>query len=81
MADQKVKYLTRPALVGHRVFLRPATPDDIVNIEYWTIASQPESMSCHIRHFRTPTEAAEHYRSREKTLWELKCAVVRKDDQ
>ncbi len=81
MGDKKTRLPTRPSLIGGKVYLRPATPEDVVNIEYWTTVSQPESMGCQLRHFRTPAEAAEHYRTREKTPWEQRFAVVRKDDQ
>ena len=79
MPDKKAKFPTRPSLVGRKVFLRPATPEDIANIEYWTAISQPESLACRPQPFRTPAQAAENYRACEKTTVEQKFAVVRKE--
>lgn len=81
MADTKIKYPTQPSLVGAKIYLRPATADDAANVEYWTLQSEPEALSCRPLLFLTPSEAAERYKSKEKSTSQQRFAVVRKDDQ
>lgn len=81
MADTKIKYPTQPSLVGANIYLRPVTTDDAANIEYWTLHSEPEALSCRPQLFLTPSEAAERYKSKEKSTSQQRFAVVRKDDQ
>jgi len=81
MADTKTKYPTQPSLVGAKIYLRPATADDAANVEYWTLHSEPEALNCRPLLFLTPSEAAERYKSKEKSTSQQRFAVVRKDDQ
>ena len=81
MAVIKTKYPTRPSLVGAKIHLRPATADDEINIEYWTLQSEPEALSCHALPFLTPSEAAERRKNKEKSTDEQRFAVVRNSDQ
>ncbi|MFH1373261.1 MAG: GNAT family protein [bacterium] len=81
MADKKGKFATPEWLVGSKVYLRPATPEDVATFQYWSEQSNPEMLSCHAQPFLTPTQAAEKYKNREVSTSHQKFAVIRKDDQ
>lgn len=81
MAEPKPKLPARTSLIGDKVYLRPASTDDIINFDYWTMLSQPEMLSCHPTPFRTGTEAVQQYTAKEKTIAEQSFAILRKDGQ
>jgi RimJ/RimL family protein N-acetyltransferase len=79
MAEKKT-YPTPPSLVGDKIYLRPATPDDIANTYHWFTLSEPQSMSSHPLPFRTAAEAMESYKKEERTTDRQTFMVVRKED-
>ena len=81
MGDKKTKPVADPNLIGEKVYLRPATSDDIINMHHWAQQCSPASLSCHARPFGTAAEAAERYKKAEKTAWKERLAVVRIKDK
>ena len=55
--------MTAPSLVGKKVFLRPATPEDIINSQHWVLLSEPQSFSPDLSPIVGGKEAAELYKS------------------
>ena len=80
MTEKKHQYPTQPSLVGAKVYLRPLTPDDLVNLHYWSVRSEPQSMSSRPRDFRTAAEVAEGYRKADRSPDTHGFAVVRKKE-
>lgn len=81
MADEDKGFPTHPFLVGEKVFLRPATPEDIIDTHYWLTQSDPDSISSHLSRLISPNEAAEIYRRQEKTDMELTLMIIKKSDE
>ncbi len=81
MKGEKEVYATLPSLVGEKIYLRPLTPQDVADIELWMLQSDPELLSCEPPSFRTPSEAVEAFKNREKSPAWQKFAVVRKEDK
>jgi RimJ/RimL family protein N-acetyltransferase len=67
MADKKSSFPTQPRLVGTKIYLKPATAEDVANTYHWFLLSDPVLQSRRPQPFLTPTEAAESYRKKEKT--------------
>lgn len=66
MAEKKPYPLTAPSLVGDKIYLRPATAEDIANTYHWTMLSEPQHLSCRPRTLLTAAEAAENFRKTER---------------
>lgn len=82
MADKKKDiYPTQPSLVGKKTYLRPTTADDVLNYHQWSILSEPQSMSCGMRFFKTPLEVAEDFKNREISNKSQSFAIVSKEDK
>jgi RimJ/RimL family protein N-acetyltransferase len=77
---EKKTYPTPPSLVGDKVYLRPATPDDIANTHHWFTLSEPQSQSCRPITFHTAAEALEAFKKQERTPDKQTFMVVRKED-
>lgn len=80
MTAEKKTYPTTPALVGDKVYLRVATPEDIGNTYHWFILSEPQSQSCRPVIIRTASEALEAYKKEERTPDRQTLMVIRKED-
>jgi len=78
MADKKA-LSTQPSLIGKKIYLRPATAEDIANYQYWFLQSEPQFMSCHPLPFLTVAEASEQYKKIEKSENKQKFAIVDKE--
>jgi RimJ/RimL family protein N-acetyltransferase len=83
VADKPERFPTQPALVGNKVFLRPATPDDMANMHYWFIQTEPQAQTSRPQTFRTPAEVAEAFKKRSETPNPDRqtFAIVRKSDK
>jgi RimJ/RimL family protein N-acetyltransferase len=81
VASKDDKLITTPLLVGKKVYLRPGTADDAANWQYWLLQSEPETVSCRPVALVSPAEASQQFQKKEKTAWEQRLAVVRKEDQ
>ncbi len=79
MAD-KAELTTRPALIGKKVYLRPAKPSDIEAGYHWMLQLDPQSMTCWPHQFETAEEAAKLYEKQEHDPNKQKFAVVRRKD-
>ena len=79
MSKEKT-YLTSPSLVGRKVFLRPATPEDILSHHKWFVLSDPQTQSCRPHPMRSAAEMAEAYKKKEPHAYEQRFAIVRKED-
>jgi RimJ/RimL family protein N-acetyltransferase len=77
---EKKLFPTAPTLVGDKIYLRPATPEDIANTYHWFVLSEPQSMSCRPITFQTPNEAMEAFKKAERTPDKQTLMVVRKED-
>lgn len=71
---------TLPTLIGAKVYLRPAVPDDIAESHEWLTQSDPDSMSYQISRLVSPTEAAEIFRRQTKNELDLTLMVNKKAD-
>ncbi len=74
-------YPTQPSLVGRKIYLRPATPDDIISHHTWFVQSEPQTQTCRAFPFRSASETAEAYKKKEKDAFEQRFAIVRKNDK
>jgi len=80
VASKDDKLATTPLLIGKKVYLRPGTAEDAANWQYWLLQSEPESVSCYPVALLSPAEASQQFQKKEKTAWEQRLAVVRKED-
>ena len=80
MADKKKSLPTAPSLVGEKVFLKPATPEDEANTYHWTLLSEPQSQSCRPWVFMPASEIADRIKKAEKSSSRQRFMVFRKDD-
>jgi RimJ/RimL family protein N-acetyltransferase len=71
---------TIPSLVGDKVYLRPAVPDDIIESHHWLTQSDPDSVFPYISRLVSPTEAAEIFRRETKNEIDLKLMIIKKAD-
>lgn len=81
MAEKKPPLPAQPSLVGDKVYLRPTTAEDIVNMHHWSVLSEPQSMSSHARIIRTASEAAQLFKEAKRSSDVQGFAVVRKKDK
>lgn len=81
MADKQKSFPTQPSFVGQKVYLRPATAEDIANIHHWDVQGEPQSMSCHARILRTAGESAELFKKSENSTNDQRFTVVKKKDK
>ncbi len=81
MAEETKNYPTHPALLGDKVFLRAAVPDDIIDAHYWLTQSDPDSIFPFISRPVSPSEAAETFRKQEKSEMDMTLMVIKKADE
>lgn len=74
------EYPTIPSLVGKKVYLKPASPDDFMEIHGWFNASDPQLQSCHRIKIVSPQEKVELIKKRESRDDEAAFVIVAKDD-
>jgi RimJ/RimL family protein N-acetyltransferase len=80
MADDKPIITTQPALVGDKIYLRPATAEDIANTYHWFLLSDPATQTCRPQQMKTAAEPPEQFKGREKSPYQQQLIVVRKKD-
>ena len=80
MSNDKKPLPTSPALIGKTVYLRPTTPDDMINIQYWVLQSEPQVRSCFPIRIKTVSEASEDFRLATKSTDHASFTIVRKKD-
>ncbi len=79
MAEKK-NLTTQPALIGNKVYLRPATAEDVANTYHWFLLGDPSSMTCRPLTVNTAAESAEAYKKAERSPDRQLFMVVRKKD-
>ena len=80
MTDKPKIITTAPSLVGDKVYLRPATAEDVLNTHHWHLMSEPASMSCRPLTIRNAAAAAEAFKQEECSPNRQLFMVVRKKD-
>ncbi len=80
MPKDKPILSTPPALVGDKIYLRPATAEDIANTYHWLLLSDPWSRTCRPIATRSAAQEAEAFRKRESTPYAQPFMVIRKKD-
>jgi len=81
MSDKGSRYRTQPALIGNKIFLRPATADDAANFHFWFNQCEPQSQTCRTQVLRTGGEAVEAFKKKERSSSRQDFAIVRKKDK
>jgi len=80
MADSSDKMLTRAALSGKKLFLRPMTPEDVSRSYHWILQADPQSLTCYATPTLTAAQAAEQFKAREISAGQQSFMVVRTKD-
>ena len=81
MPKEPPDLIAPPNMIGAKVFLRPTTPLDITNMYHWSVLSDPQSMTCHPRIYRSAEETAEAFKREERSEREQRFTVVRSKDK
>ena len=81
MTEKKPQLPTQPSLVGDKVYLRPTTAEDIVNMHHWSVQSEPQSLSCRALILRTASEKAQLFKEAKRSPDKQGFAVCRKKDK
>ena len=80
MADSSDKMLTRDALCGKKLFLRPMTPDDVARSYHWILQADPQSLICYAAPCLNAQQAAEQFKAAGKSSSQQSFMVVRTKD-
>lgn len=62
MAEKKQITSTPPSLVGAKLYLRPATAEDIANTHHWRVMQEPQLFSVYPEAILTAGEAVEAFK-------------------
>ena len=62
MADKKPIASTPPSLVGAKLYLRPATAEDIANTHHWRVMQEPQLFSVYPEPIQTAGDAVEAFK-------------------
>ncbi len=81
MGDEPKNFPSHPALLGDKIFLRAAVPDDIIEAHFWLTQSDPDAIFPFISRLVSPTEAADMFRRQEKSEMDLTLMIVKKADE
>lgn len=76
MADKKKITSTPPSLVGGKVYLRPATAEDIAAMHYWRTIEEPLRHSWRAEPISSAGEAAEQFKQAGASLTRQQFAIV-----
>ncbi len=68
------------SLVGDKIYLRPATAEDIQNTYHWTILSDPQSLTSRPRILLSAAQAAERFKSEQPSAEKQTFMIVRQED-
>lgn len=66
MGDKEKRPITLPHLTGSKVFLRPASVEDVANTYHWYVLSDPHTILPEAYIFKSAKEAAEEFGNRQK---------------
>jgi RimJ/RimL family protein N-acetyltransferase len=80
MAPKEQILVTESSLVGDKLFLRPASAEDVAGTYHWFLLSDPMLLAFDNIPFHSASEAAEQYKRQEKsTVWQQFVAVRKTD--
>lgn len=71
---------TQPSLIGDKLFLRPATADDIAMTHHWLLQSELQMQSCRPQPVLTAGEAADQFRKLERSTEAATFIGMRRSD-
>lgn len=81
MSDKKEFFPTQPSLVGKKIYLRPESSDDIVNVHHWFVQSEPQAQCSRPLPLISASQALEAHQNADKSPNLQRLAIVRKDDK
>ncbi len=70
-----------PSLVGDKIYLRPASPEDISNTHHWTVNSEPQSLSCRPLPMQTTAQVVELAKKSDVSPDRRKFVICRRKDR
>lgn len=79
MADKKPAPPTSPTLIGEKLFLRPATGEDIANTHHWWLQSDSDTQATP-EPLLSASEAADLYRKQERSVHRQEFVAIRHAD-
>lgn len=79
MAEKKPAPPTSPDLIGEKLYLRPATAEDIANTHHWWLQSKTDSQAAP-EPLVAAAEAAEAYRKQERSINRQEFVAIRQAD-
>jgi len=59
------QFPTSPTLIGKKVYLRPAAPEDYLEVHSWFNSSDPQSQTCHAVRIMSPEERVKKMHKKE----------------
>jgi len=78
--EELTLFPTTPALIGKKIYLRSALPEDYILIHQWFNASDPQSQTCHFVKIMTPDERVKKMKERVNPEDEGRFVIAAKDD-
>ena len=81
MTDEAKTFPNHPALLGEKILLRAAVPDDIIDAHFWLTQSDPDSIYPFISRLVSPTDAAENFRRQEKSEMDMTLMIIKKMEE
>ncbi len=78
--DAKKTFPTHPLLIGKKLYLRPATAEDIANTHHWFLQSDSQMIFYRPHQLLTATEAAELFKRQEKSPDRQELIMARQSD-
>ena len=81
MGNDNSGYPTQATLVGDKIFLRPATKDDLTDAHFWMNQSDPDSMFTSMTRIAPASEAPDLFRRKRKSDMDALLTIVTKKDE
>ena len=75
------QFPTHPLLIGKKLYLRPATAEDIANTHHWFLQENTQSIFHRPHPLLSATETAEAFKRQEKSSDHQELIMARKDDK
>lgn len=81
MGEEKSGFPTRSTLVGNKIYLKPASADDVANTYHWYLQSDPEMLSCYPQPFQSASEAAAAFKNETRSADRQLFMIVSKKEK
>jgi len=78
--ENLLEFPTTPSLVGEDIYLRPARPEDFLEIHRWFLASDPQAQTCHQVKIVSPEERVERMKKGQGSEDITHFVIVLKED-